>query len=71
MNLLKTKMGRLAAFGGLYFSEGLPQGFANIALVLEFKRRGMDDAAIGVFAGIVSLPWVWKFLIGPLVDNLH
>lgn len=71
MNLLKTKTGRLAAFGGLYFSEGLPQGFANIALVLEFKRRGMDDAAIGVFAGIVSLPWIWKFLIGPLVDNLH
>jgi PAT family beta-lactamase induction signal transducer AmpG len=71
MNLLKTKMGRLAAFGGLYFSEGLPQGFANIALILEFKRRGMDDAAIGLFAGIVSLPWVWKFLIGPLVDNLH
>jgi MFS transporter, PAT family, beta-lactamase induction signal transducer AmpG len=71
MNLLKTKPGRLAAFGGLYFSEGLPQGFANIALILEFKRRGMDDAAIGVFAGIVSLPWVWKFLIGPLVDNLH
>ncbi len=71
MNLLKTKPGRLAAFGGLYFSEGLPQGFANIALVLEFKRRGMDDAAIGVFAGIVGLPWLWKFLIGPLVDNLH
>lgn len=71
MNLLKTKMGRLAGFGGLYFSEGLPQGFANIALILEFKRRGMDDAAIGVFAGIVSLPWMWKFLIGPLVDNLH
>jgi MFS transporter, PAT family, beta-lactamase induction signal transducer AmpG len=71
MNLLKTKTGRLAAFGGLYFSEGLPQGFANIALILEFKRRGLDDAAIGVFAGIVSLPWMWKFLIGPLVDNLH
>lgn len=71
MNLLKTKMGRLAAFGGLYFSEGLPQGFANIALILEFKRRGLDDAAIGVFAGIVSLPWMWKFLIGPFVDNLH
>lgn len=71
MNLLKTKPGRLAAFGGLYLSEGLPQGFAGVALILEFKRRGMDAAAIGIFAGIILLPWSWKFLVGPLVDNLH
>ena len=71
MNLLKTKPGRLAAFGGLYLSEGLPQGFSGVALTLEFKRRGMDAAAIGVFAGTILLPWSWKFLMGPLVDNLH
>jgi PAT family beta-lactamase induction signal transducer AmpG len=71
MNLLKTKTGRLAAFGGLYLSEGLPQGFAGVALTLEFKRRGMDAEAIGVFAGTILLPWSWKFLMGPLVDNLR
>jgi PAT family beta-lactamase induction signal transducer AmpG len=71
MNLLKTKTGRLTAFGGLYLSEGLPQGFSGVAMTLEFKRQGMDAAAIGVFAGTILLPWSWKFLIGPLVDNLH
>ena len=71
MNLLRTKTGRLSAFGGLYLSEGLPQGFSAVALTLEFKRQGMDAAAIGVFAGTILLPWSWKFLVGPLVDNLH
>ncbi|BCX47935.1 MFS transporter [Haloferula helveola] len=71
MNLLKTKTGRLAAFGGLYMSEGLPQGFAGVALALEFKRRGMDAAALGTFAATIMLPWTWKFIMGPFVDNLH
>lgn len=71
MNLLKSKTGRLAAFGGLYLSEGLPQGFSGFALALEFKRRGMDTAAISAFSAMTVLPWAWKFLMGPLVDNLH
>ncbi len=71
MNLLKTKGGRLTAFGVLYVSEGLPQGFSTVALTMEFKRRGMDDAAIGTFAALIMLPWAWKFLMGPFVDNLH
>lgn len=71
MNLLSSKKGRLAAFGGLYLSEGIPQGFSGVALTLEFKRRGMDAAAIGVFAGTILLPWSWKFLVGPFVDNLR
>ncbi|MDF1852236.1 MAG: MFS transporter [Verrucomicrobiales bacterium] len=70
MNLLRSRKGRLAAFSGLYLSEGLPQGFAGVALTLEFKRMGMDAAAIGAFAGTILLPWSWKFLVGPLVDNL-
>ena len=32
---------------------------------------GMDAAAIGAFAGTILLPWSWKFLVGPLVDNLR
>jgi len=71
MNLLKTKAGRLTAFGGLYLSEGLPQGFASVALALEFRRQGMDAAALGTFAATIMLPWTWKFVMGPLVDNLH
>jgi PAT family beta-lactamase induction signal transducer AmpG len=70
-NLLATKKGRLAGFFCLYLSEGLPQGFTGTAVALEFKRMGMTGAAIGTFAATIMLPWTWKWVMGPLVDNLH
>ena len=70
-NLLSTPKGRLTGFFCLYLSEGLPQGFTGTAVALEFKRMGMTGAAIGTFAATIMLPWTWKWLMGPLVDNLH
>lgn len=70
-NLLNTRKGRLAGFFCLYMSEGLPQGFTGTAVALEFKRMGMTGAAIGTFAATIMLPWTWKWVMGPLVDNLH
>lgn len=70
-NLLSTRKGRLTGFFILYIGEGLPQGFTGTAVALEFKRMGMTGAAIGTFAATIMLPWMWKWLVGPLVDNLH
>lgn len=70
-NLLRTRAGRLAGFFALYVSEGLPQGFTGVAVALEFKRMGMTAEAIGTFLATIMLPWGWKWLAGPLVDNLH
>ena len=52
-------------------SEGLPQGFTGTAVALEFKRMGMNGAAIGTFAATIMLPWAWKWILGPFVDNFH
>lgn len=70
-NLLSSRKGRLAGFFALYVCEGLPQGFTGVAVALEFKRMGMTGAAIGSFAAMIMLPWTWKWVMGPLVDNLH
>lgn len=70
-NLLTTRKGRLAGFFCLYAAEGLPQGFTATAVALEFKRMGMSGVAIGSFLATIMLPWTWKWLIGPLVDNFH
>lgn len=70
-NLLSSRKGRLAGFFCLYVSEGLPQGFTATAVALEFKRMGMTGEAIGTFAAMIMLPWTWKWIMGPLVDNLH
>lgn len=70
-NILRTKLGRMLGFFVLYMGEGLPQGFTGTAVALEFKRMGMTGAAIGTFAATIMLPWTWKWVMGPLVDNLH
>lgn len=70
-NLLSRRWSRLAAFFVLYLSEGLPQGFAAVAVALEFKRMGMTAEAIGSFSAIILLPWAWKWIAGPFVDNLY
>ncbi len=72
MNLLQSKPGRLVAFGVLYFSEGLPGGFLMMAIATEIQRRGMEGAGVyGAFISMLALPWIWKFLLGPFVDNLR
>lgn len=71
MNLLHSKPGRLVAFGALYLSEGLPGGFLMMAIATELQRRGMETAIYGAFVSLLALPWVWKFVMGPFVDNLR
>lgn len=70
-NLLRSRKGRLAGFFTLYVSEGLPQGFTGTAVALEFKRMGMTGEAIGTFLAVIMMPWTWKWIAGPLVDNFH
>ena len=55
MNLLSTKYGRLAAFFLLYLTEGLPQGFALVAMVTWMRRDGIGVAEIGAFSGALVL----------------
>lgn len=71
LNLLATPNGRLAAFTLLYVGEGLPQGFATAAVALELKRMGMGAEALGVFSASIMAPWAWKWLFGPIVDNVY
>ena len=71
MNLLASKTGRLTAFFLLYLTEGLPQGFALVAMVTWMRRDGIGVAEIGAFSGALVLPWTLKLLFGPMVDLLR
>lgn len=72
MNLLESRKGRLFTFGALYFSEGLPGGFLTMAIATEIQRRGLDGTGMyAAFITFLALPWAWKFVMGPLVDNIH
>ena len=67
-NLLATRRGRLAAFFLLYITEGIPLGFAAVAIATELRRRGVGPAEIGAFVGSFYLPWAFKWAAGPFVD---
>jgi len=70
-NLLATKYGRLSAFFFLYVTEGIPLGFTATAIATQMRRQGLGPAAIGVFVGMLYLPWSFKFVAGPVVDMVY
>ncbi len=71
MNLLSTRIGRLAAFFFLYVTEGVPLGFTAVAMATQMRRGGVDPAQIGAFVATLYLPWSFKFVMGPVVDVVH
>ena len=67
-NLFASSRGRLAAFFFLYMTEGIPLGFAAIAVATQLRRQGVGPAEIGAFVGSFYLPWAFKWAFGPVVD---
>lgn len=51
-----------------YFAEGFPYSIIRTLSSIFFRDRGMSLEAIGV-TSVYGLPWVIKFLWGPLVDS--
>lgn len=67
-NILDSKKGRLSTFGLLYVSEGIPLGFAAVAMAAYMRRQGLDVAQVGAFVASFYLPWAFKWAWAPLVD---
>jgi MFS transporter, PAT family, beta-lactamase induction signal transducer AmpG len=52
----------------LYFTEGFPYTTVLDVSNVFFKSIGASLETIGIFQGILSLPWLFKFIWSPLVD---
>ncbi len=52
----------------LYFTEGLPYVIVISVSVIMYKRLGISNADIGLYTGLLYLPWVIKPLWSPIVD---
>jgi PAT family beta-lactamase induction signal transducer AmpG len=68
MNMLDSKRGRFTTFGILYISEGIPLGFAAVAMAAYMRREGLEVAQVGAFVAAFYLPWAFKWAWAPLVD---
>lgn len=67
-DLMQSSKGRRWLFATLYASEGAPMGLIWWALPTLLSREGVPLPAITALTATVTLPWILKFLAGPLVD---
>lgn len=58
----------LLLIGALYLTQGLPLGFLFEALPVLLRQNGASLDLIALLP-ITALPWIFKFLWAPLVDN--
>ncbi len=75
-NLMTTMFGgvmsaKALTLCALYTAQGVPSGFISYTLIAYLAQEGYSAAAIGNMLFWVYLPWVFKFLWGPFVDNYH
>ena len=67
--LTRSKPLRFSALTTLYFAQGVPIGLLSVAIPAWLVERGETVATIAVFKGVVTLPWAFKLLAGPLMDR--
>ncbi|MEN8156755.1 MAG: MFS transporter [Bacteroidota bacterium] len=54
----------------LYFAEGVPYVLVNTLAVIFYKRMGISNTDIALYTSWLYLPWVIKWLWGPMIDML-
>jgi len=54
---------------GLYFAQGLPYGFASIAVAASLTKHGASAGDIAALLAAILLPWTFKWAWGPLIDR--
>ena len=67
-NVLHSRRGRLATFGMLYISEGIPYGFSSTAMVAFMRIEGLSLEQIGAFVAAMFIPWSFKWVWAPMID---
>lgn len=65
---MSTRIDKTVLLFSLYLAQGLPFGFFSLALPVILRDAGLSLAAIGAL-GLLTLPWAFKFLWAPLLDQ--
>lgn len=67
--LADSRSRRLALFGSLYFAQGAILSYFLTFNILYLRAHGFAADQIGLFQGILVLPFVLKLLLGMLSDR--
>ena len=61
---------KYSVLASMYFAQGVPGGFILTTLLYHLYEQGLSKEAGGQFLAIIGLPWVFKLVLGPLVDKV-
>jgi PAT family beta-lactamase induction signal transducer AmpG len=67
--LSENRVVRLFSFFLLYFGQGLPLGFSQIAFPAWLVANGADETAVAAVIATAFLPWSFKFIPAALMDR--
>ncbi|MFV8817721.1 MFS transporter [Haliea sp. E17] len=62
---------RYATGAMMYFAQGIPAGLLAIALPAWLASRDVGAGAIASYLAVITLPWAFKLLSGPLMDRFQ
>lgn len=60
---------RYFSFSLLYLAQGIPHGIMYFGIPAWMAMKGKTVAEIASFAGVLGLPWSFKFLMAPIIDR--
>jgi PAT family beta-lactamase induction signal transducer AmpG len=69
VSLAERKGLRLGVLIVMYVAQGIPWGFTAVTLPAYFAAHGVDKGAIGVALAGTTLPYSFKWVVGPIIDS--
>ena len=71
LNLTDNRRLRTSLLCLLYFCQGLPWGFATIALLATLSEAGHSRTDTATITAMAILPWTFKFFWAPMIDSFR
>ncbi len=69
-NITKEKRNPWSWVPSLYLFQGLPYAIVMLVSVILYKDLGLSNTDIAIYTSWFYIPWVFKPLWSPIVDNL-
>ena len=69
MNLSENKIARIVTLCAMYAAQGIPFGFVTYLLSSYLADNGYGTETIGKLTALATLPWIIKWIWGPLIDR--
>ena len=66
---IKHRFLKYMLFFNLYFAEGLMIAITTVVTSLYLREQGISIPITTLIVGIVNIPWILKFVWGPIVDH--